>query len=87
MKRDSIICREDMMSSRRTNKIKALWERLGSLQIVEEASTSDKQTDTEMSVALATMAGTSQENGQAGLSKNMVLDPGWFYSDRTEFED
>jgi len=40
------------MSSRRTNDIEALSERLGSLQINEEASTSKyKQTDTEISVA------------------------------------
>jgi len=54
---------------------------------MEEASTSDKQTDTEMSVAPATMAGTSQENGQAELPKNMVPDLGWFDSDWTKFED
>jgi len=54
---------------------------------VEEASTSDKQTDTEMSVAPATMAETSQENGQAGLPKNMVPDPGWFDGDWTKFKD
>jgi len=29
-----------------------------------------------MSVAPATMAGTNQENGQTGLPKNMVPDPG-----------
>ena len=40
-----------------------------------------------MSVALATMAGTIQENRQTGLPKNMVLDPGWFDSDQTKFED
>ena len=34
------------MSSRRTNDIKALLERLGSLQITEE--TLNEQTDTEM---------------------------------------
>ena len=27
------------------------------------------------------------ENVQAGLPKNMVLDPGWFDSDQTKFED
>jgi len=43
---------------------------------MEETSTSDEQTDTEMSVAPETMAVTSQENVQAGLPKNMVLDPG-----------
>jgi len=46
------------------------------LQIAEEASTSIKQTDTEMSEAPAMMAEISQENGQAGLPKNIVLDPG-----------
>ena len=30
---------------------------------------------------------TGQENSQAGLLKNIVLDPGWFDSDRTKFED
>ena len=75
------------MSSRKTNDIKALSERLGSLQITEEASTSDELTDTEMSVAPATMAGTSQENRQAVLPKNMVLDLGWFDSDQMKFED
>jgi len=35
----------------------------------------NEQTDTEMSVAPAPMAVTSQENIQAGLPKNMVLDP------------
>jgi len=54
---------------------------------MEEASTSDKQTDTEMSVAPATIAETSQENRQAGLPKNMVPDPGWFDGDWTKFED
>jgi len=33
------------------------------------------------------MAVTSQENIQAGLPKNMVLDLGWFDSDQTKFED
>ena len=37
------------MSSRRTNDIEALLERLGSLQITEEASNKYEQTDTEMS--------------------------------------
>ena len=40
-----------------------------------------------MSVAPATMAETSQENGQAGLPKNMVPDPGWFDGDWTKFKD
>ena len=54
---------------------------------MEEASTSDEQTDTEISVAPAMMAGTSQENGQAGLPKNMVPDPEWFDGDWMKFED
>jgi len=48
---------------------------------MEETSTDDKRTDTEMSVALELMAVTSQENIQAGLSKNMIPDPEWFDSD------
>ena len=31
--------------------------------------------------ALAPIEVTGQENSQAGLPKNMVLDPGWFDSD------
>ena len=60
-------------------------ERLGSLQINEEASTEEyEQTDTEISVAPAT---TTAKNIQAGLPKSMVLDPGWFNGDRSKFED
>ena len=64
-------------------------EQLGSLQINEEASTSEyEQTDTEMSVAQpATVATAVSENVQAGLLKNMILDPGWFDGDRSKFED
>jgi len=76
------------MSSRRTNDIEALSERLGSLQINKEASTSEyEQTDTEMSVAQAIAAAAVSKNGQAGLPKNMVLDPGWFDGDLSKFED
>jgi len=58
------------------------------LQINEEASTDEyKQTDTEMSVVPATTAAAVSENVQAGLLKNMVLDPGWFDGDRSKFED
>jgi len=58
------------------------------LQINEEASTDEyEQTDTEMSVAPATTAAVVSENVQAGLPKNMVLDPGWFDGDRSKFED
>jgi len=58
------------------------------LQINEEASTDEyKPMDTEMSVALAPVAAAVSENIQAGLPKNMVLDPGWFDSDQSKFED
>ena len=76
------------MSSRRTNDIEALLERLGSLQINEEASTNKyEQTDTEMSIAPATTAAAVSENIQAGLPKNIVPDPGWFDGDQSKFED
>jgi len=58
------------------------------LQINEEASTDEyKQTDTEMSVAPATIATAVSENVQAGLPKNMVPDLGWFDGDWSKFED
>ena len=47
-------------------------EWLGSLQIIEKASSEYKQMDTEMSVAPA----ANSKNTQAGMPKNMVLDPG-----------
>ena len=79
---------EAKTSSRRTNKIEALSEQLGSLQINEEASTDEyKPMDTEMSVALAPVAAAVSENIQAELPKNIVLDPGWFDSDQSKFED
>ena len=67
------------------NNIKALSEWLGSLQIIEEASSEYEQMDTEMSVAPAPAA--ISENVQVGIPKNMVLDPEWFDSDWTKFED
>jgi len=75
------------MSSRRMNDIKALSERLGSLQITEEASSEYKRTDTEMSAAPAPVAIANNKNIQAEMLKNMVLDLGWFDGDRTKFED
>ncbi len=64
------------MSSRRTNDIKALSEQLGSLQIIEEVLSEYEQTTTEeISIALALVV-TVNENGQAEMPKNMVLDPG-----------
>ena len=65
------------MSSRRTDDIEALSERLGSLQINEEASTDEyKPTDTEMLGTPAPGATIASKNVQAGLPKSMVLDPG-----------
>jgi len=76
------------MSSRRANDIETLLEQLESLQINEEASTDKyKPTDTEMSVAPAPVAAAVSKNVQAGLPKNMVLDPGWFDGDWSKFED
>ena len=71
-------------SSRRTNDIEALSEQLGSLQINEEASTNNKQIDTEMSTA---PAATPAVNEFAGMPRSMVPDPGWFDGDQTKFED
>ena len=73
------------MSSRRTNNIEALSEQLGSLQIIEEASSKYKQTTTEEMSTVPAVA--MNENVQAGMLKNMVLDLGWFNSDQTKFED
>ena len=76
------------MSSRRTNDIEALSERLGSLQINKEASTEEyKQTDTEMSVTPAMTTAAVNKNVQIGWPKNMVSDPGWFDRDWSKFED
>ena len=72
------------MSSRRTNNIEALSERLESLQINEEASTNYEPMDTEMSTA---PAATPAVNKSAGMPKSMVLDPEWFDGDRMKFED
>ena len=71
-------------SSRRTNDIEILSERLGSLQVNEETSTNYKLTDTEISTA---PAATSAVNESAGIPKSMVPDPEWFDGDQTKFED
>ena len=48
----------------------------------EASNKTSKRMDTEMSVAQqATAAVAISENGQAGLPKNMVPDPGWFDGD------
>ena len=72
------------MSSKRTNDIEALSERLESLQINEEASTDNEQMDTEMSTAPATILAV---NELARMPRSMVLDPGWFDGNQTKFED
>ena len=59
-------------------------EQLGSLQINEEASTNNKQMDTEMSTAPAP---TPAVNKSAGVPRSMVPDPGWFDRDQTKFGD
>ena len=74
----SIKLRGTKISSRRTNDIEALSERLGSLQINEEASTNYKPMDTEMSTA---PAATTAVNKSAGMPKSLVPDPGWFDGD------
>ena len=82
--RQSYLSERTTISSRQTNDIEVLSEQLGSLQIkTSEESTSDKQVDIEISVALAPtpMEVIGQENSHAGLPKNMVPDPGWFDGD------
>ena len=69
--------RETKTSSRRMDDIKILSEQLESLQITEEASNNYEQRDTEISTALAAF----NENVQAVILKNIVLDPEWFDSD------
>ena len=56
------------------------------MQITEEASSKDKQRDTEMLSALVPEV-TMNENIQAEMPKNMVPDPGWFDSDQMKFKD
>ena len=76
------------MSSRKTNDIEAISERLGSLQITEDASSEYERTTTEeMSAAPAPIAAEIGKNILAAMPKNMVPDPGWFDGDRTKFED
>jgi len=69
------------------NDIKALSEWLRSLQITEEALSEYEQTTTEEISTAPAPAVIVNENRQAGMPKNMVLDPEWFDGDRTKFED
>ena len=62
-------------------------EQLGSLQIIEEASSDYEQMNTEMLAVPVPASAAISENVQAGMPKNMVLDPGWFDGDQTKFED
>ena len=62
------------MSFYRGDNIKALSERLGSLQIINKALRSkNKQTDTEMSIELVLV---HKNNRQIGIPKSMVPDSG-----------
>ena len=61
------------MGSRRTNDIKVLLERLGSLKILEEEASSENEW-TETMISTAPVA--TNENVQARISKGIVLDPG-----------
>jgi len=56
-----------------------LSEQLGSLQIMEEASSEYEQTTTEEILTAPAVA--INKNVQAGMPKNMVPDPGWFDGD------
>ena len=56
------------------------------MQITEEASEEYEQTTME-DMLVAPAPETVMNNVQAGLPKNIVLDPGWFDSDRSKFED
>ena len=64
------------MSSRRINNIEALSKWLGSLQIIEEASSKYKQMNTEISVVPILTTAATSENTQIGIPKNIILDPG-----------
>ena len=62
-------------------------ERLGSLQITEEASSKYKQMETDEISNIPALAVATNKNVQAGMPKNMVPDLGWFNSDQTKFEN
>jgi len=52
------------------------------LKIAEDASENTTEYTKKMSIAPANI-----QNGQAGLPKSMILDPGWFNRDRMKFKD
>ena len=62
-------------------------ERLESLQITEEASSKYKQMETDEMLNTPAPAVATNKNVQAGMPKNIVLDPRWFDSDQMKFED
>ena len=69
------------------DNIEALLERLGSLQITEEASSKYKQMETDEMLNIPALAVATNKNVQAGMSKNIVPDLGWFNGDQTKFEN
>ena len=78
--------RRTKISSRQTNDIEILSERLGFLQIMNEAlKETSEQSDEEISVVLAPVM--MNNNIQAIMLKSMVPDPEWFDRDQTKFED
>ena len=65
------------MSSRQTNDLEALSERLGSLRITDKTSSkTSEQKNTEMSIAPVPIAIEISGNISAGMPKSMVPDPG-----------
>ena len=68
------------------NNIKVLLEQLGSLKITKEDA-SDRTIETETTGTMLTAPASVVQNKQVVISKNMVLDPGWFDGDKTKFED
>ena len=64
-------------------KIEVLSEQLRSLRITEETTSEET---TEYMDNMSTASANTQDE-QTGLSKEMVLDPGWFNRNRIKFED
>jgi len=73
---------DSKMSQHQEHDIEALSEWLGSLQITEEAS---ERTTEYMNEMLTALVLAQENNGQAGLLKNMVLDLEWFDRNRMKF--
>ena len=82
----SIDHEKNKISLYRINDIEVLSERLELLQITNETSSeTNKQTDKEMSMEETPVV--TNNKVQAVMSKNIVLDPGWFDRDKMKFED